>query len=968
MAAGWILKKNTDMKVIKRIVLIAIYSLLCVPAMDAAVIILTSDQQLYDLMDPDKKINMSLGYNSTFMSLREVCESAKRRGDKELTIAFDEFFRQYRPQAGTERRLTPDMDEYVKMIRFISNFAGKYDMGICLSLLSPLELGPAYKNQTNESGRWLGYKVGLMNASDGSFSVDMWQQMYWTNNKGKFQIKLKGVKAYAFREKPLKSSHLIAVDPDDIVKINDVHYEGGDTIDVDGGEYGLKNSPTDMIFPIRRLRVYGNKDEKMEGYTRVMVLLEYETPEMDYFSDKAPVFLHRLIDKYKENNVNLTSFYSDEMHIQQDWAYFSHHEGGQFNIRFLTSGFSQKYQQRYNQPFDDKYMLYFVYGAPYYQATASAVRNVQYVMGETPEAIHRTFLLRDRYYKMLNHGVVDLFKDARSYAEKIYGHEMPTSAHASWAESPTIDYWDTEKLHANAYKYEFTSNYVWGNTVHQAAAACYDYFKWGEYLQPTGNDFAETGWGDRNYYGAAMGASIGVVNRYPNAYAAAWGFPKEALHWKNRLNEAFGAQPSHPMRLMTGNVHRDIEVLILYPMSLVAVEERFGSWMTQYGYANYLTTDKFVEMGKVLEDGSVQVAEKRYRTVVAMFEPLPHAKLLEMMGRMAEKGGNVIWFSTPPLIDSDGNDCRSSWQQLFGVEYRFDQYLGEIASGKKIAFQNAFVEIGEQTILTDFLVDRIYPVIPLSADIEVVAKVEEKIVGTRMKKGNGYVYYCGFRPRDDQSASLGYESRTLFEILDAAGAYPSSGNFPVNDNPTYVSRTTDFFATTFPNGATAIVKHYRTHRENWEGGFSRNEAADAAALAANPMPSDLLDIQDLKVNGHEITYRGRLNISFRTDRNKRLIAFIGNNCTDLMLNRVHYRFAQQPVDIDYLPTGDKPNHYILRITGEGEISLPAPDGATRATLKNGKQTVKNRIEAGNLIFQVDKSMSGRWLELTYRQK
>ena len=76
-----------------------------------------------------------------------------------------------------------------------------------------------------------------------------------------------------------------------------------------------------------------------------------------------------------------------------------------------------------------------------------------------------------------------------------------------------------------------------------------------------------------------MGASIGVVNKYPSAYAAAWGFPKEALHWKNMLNEAFGAQPSQAMRLMTGNVHRDIEVLILYPMNLVAVEERFGSWM-----------------------------------------------------------------------------------------------------------------------------------------------------------------------------------------------------------------------------------------------------------------------------------------------------------------------------------------------------------------------------------------------------
>ena len=151
-----------------------------------------------------------------------------------------------------------------------------------------------------------------------------------------------------------------------------------------------------------------------------MVLLEYETPEMDYFSDKAPQFLKELIDKYKKKGVNLTSFYSDEMHIQQDWRYFSHHEGGQFNVRFLTESFSEKYQRKYNQPLDDKYMLYFAYGAPYYKATAKAVRNVQYVMGDTPEDIHLTFLLRDRYYKMLNHGVVDLFKDAKNYAEQLY--------------------------------------------------------------------------------------------------------------------------------------------------------------------------------------------------------------------------------------------------------------------------------------------------------------------------------------------------------------------------------------------------------------------------------------------------------------------------------------------------------------------------------------------------------------------
>jgi len=747
------------------------------------VIILTSDQQLLDLMDPDRKIDMSLGHTRSMRSLREVCEAGQKRGDKELIIAFDEFFRQYRPQAGTERKLTPDMDEYVDKIKFISDFSKKYGMGICLSLLSPLELGPAYKNQTQESGRWLGYKVGIRNPSDGKFSISMWQQLFWTNNKGKFRIALKNVKAYAFKEKPAKSSHHIAVDPNDIIEITGIRYEAGDTVDVGGGEYGIKNDPSDMVYPVRNLRVYYDGPKQLEGYDRVMVLLEYETPEMDYFSEKAPGFLTGLIDKYKKKDVNLIAFYSDEMHIQQDWIYFSHHEGGQFNTRFLTKGFAHQYQQKYGQTFDDRYMLYFAYGAPYHQATAAAVRNVQYVMGETPEEIHRTYLLRDRYYRLLNHGVVDLFKDAKAYAEKLFDREMPTSAHSSWAESPTIDLWDVEKLHDNAYRYEYTSNFVWGNTVHQAAAACYDYFKWGEYLQPTGNDFAECGWGDRNYYGAAMGTSIGVVNKYPNAYAAAWGFPKEALHWKNMLNEAFGAQPSKPMKMMTGNVHRDIEVLILYPMNLVAVEERFGSWMTQYGYANYLTADKLLELGKVLPDGRIQVADKTYSTLVALFEPLPEVGLLDLMDNFVQNGGNVIWCSAPPLIDSKGADCSQKWQSLFGVNYRFDEYMGEIATGKKVVFENSFSTVPEQVILTDFLVDRIYPVTVTSANVETVAKVDKQLVGTKLKKGKGTAYFCGFRPRDDQSASLGYETRTLFEVLCAADAYPATGKYAETTTP-----------------------------------------------------------------------------------------------------------------------------------------------------------------------------------------
>jgi hypothetical protein len=127
----------------------------------AAVIILTSDRQLNDLMDPDKKIDMSLGIDKRFASLREVCEAGQKGGEKTLIIAFDEFFRQYREQAGTERLLTPDMDEYIEKIKKISDFAAKYKMGVELSLLSPLELGPSYKKSTGESGRWLSYILNL---------------------------------------------------------------------------------------------------------------------------------------------------------------------------------------------------------------------------------------------------------------------------------------------------------------------------------------------------------------------------------------------------------------------------------------------------------------------------------------------------------------------------------------------------------------------------------------------------------------------------------------------------------------------------------------------------------------------------------------------------------------------------------------------------------------------------------------
>ncbi len=925
----------------------------------SAVIILTSDKQLNDLMNPDTKIDVSTGLQKQYASLREICEQGQKQGDKVLTVAFDEFFRQYRKEAGADRLLTPDMDEYIDKIKFISDFAAKYGMGIDLSLLSPLELGSAFKKSTGQSGHWLHYKTGLRDPQTGKFTVQLWKQLFWTNNKGRFAIKQTGVKAYAFKEKSLSNSPCIMVNSTDMVELKDVQIENYTDLKTLSGDEQHKY--TELV------KVFSTGDNLAKGYDHVLVLLEYETPEMDYFSPEALPFLKKLMKKYHDKGVNLVSLYSDEMHIQQDWDYFSHHDDGQFCVRYYTPSMGQVYSEKYGQPFDEKQLLYFVYGMQPNSNSASASVNRQYVSGDTPEDVQKTILMRHRYYKLLNNQVVDLFCEAKKYAEELFGRELRTSAHSSWAESPTIDLWNTEKLSEWASKYEYTSNFVWSNTVQQAAAACYDYFKWGEYLQPTGNDFAECGWLDNNYYGAAMATSIGVINKYPNAYAAYWGMPEPARVRKEAINNAFGAQASRSIDLMTGHVHRDVDVLILYPMNLVAAEPRFGSWMTQYAYANYITSDKLLEMGKITEDGRIQIAGKSYSTLVALYEPLPASGLLDFMRKFAISGGKLLWFGAPAMINEKAENCSAQWSDLFKANYSYSIYQGEIAAGKIINFKNQLGKVPSQTILTDFLVDRIYPVTPM-AGAETVAEADGKIIGVASKLGKGSVCYLGFRPRDDQSASLGYETRTLFEILNAVGAYPATGKFAdANDNTEYVSRNSDYFTTRFPNGTTIVVRHYRTHRENWPGGFSRNDEEDKKFLAVNPMPTDEVNLNGFKVNGHVLDFKGNLSVAFRLNDRKELTAFDGYQCSKATIDGKSYAFSDQPLErIAFMPENEANNSFTLLLKGSGKVRIPVSglNAAPTKLLGPNNKEVKFQTEKGWLTFDLTPELSGKWLRIT----
>jgi len=842
-------------------------------------IILVSDKNLLALSDPNKVIDLSTTHHKRLASLRQICERAQAAGHRTLTIAFDYFFQQYRPGTEPPRQWMPDTDRYIELMGAISQFAQRYGLRMQLSFLSPLEIGKGFREATGQSGTWMHYRKGYRDPRSGAYSVQLWRQEQWTNNKGRVSLEDGGVRVFAFREQPIGGTIYRVVEPSRITEITETaNVQAYGRMTADSNEIWAGQAITQAAgYDAERIRVYGRGRTDIGRLDRVLVVQMYRTPEMDYFSDVAKGFLHALVDKYVDAGIELNALYSDEMHIQQDWSYFGHHDNGEFAVRYVSDGLRRQFAAEYGQEYLDfaKYLVYFVYGQEDTSNNVDAKTGVMHVFGPTAEDIHRTSLFRSRYYRFLQDGVVDLFADAKAYAEKQMGRKLAARAHATWAESPTVDKWQCGTESEHMYRYEYTSNFIWSNTVHQAASACYDYFKWGDFLTGNGTDHPEGGWLDRDYYALALASSIGILNDVPYAYCAHWGMPGQISALRNNVRDAYGAGASPLPAMVEEMEHRDVEVLMLYPLDLVAAEERFGSWMTQYGYANYVTQSKLLERGQV-RDGAIEMAGRRFTTLVTLFEPFPSQKLLSMMRSLAQQGGRVVWSGPPPVLSRSGEAVGTKWGKLFGVDYAPGHSDGLRAPGQQVEFAGPLMSVPDQVILTDFLVDRIYPVTP-RAGVEVAARVKDRVVGTsRATAGGGKLVFLGFRPRDDQAGSLGYESRNWFEILLALGAYPPTGVFPgVNDNPEYISRTSDYLTCRFPNGAVAVARHLRDLPETWPGGFARDRSRDEQYLRAHTLPSSLVHLEDFYVDGHRLSYDGQGAVVFRLDSQGRLIGFAG---------------------------------------------------------------------------------------------
>ena len=400
----------------------------------------------------------------------------------------------------------------------------------------------------------------------------------------------------------------------------------------------------------------------------------------------------------------------------------------------------------------------------------------------------------------------------------------------------------------------------------------------------------------------------------------------------------------------------------------------FGSWMTQYGYANYVTQSKLLERGRVVH-GAIEMAGRRFTTLATTFEPFPSKHLLDMMRQLMEQGGRVIWSGPPPVLTDDGGDALGPWSELFGVHYQPGPNEGLPAPGHQIHFANVLKDVPPQIILTHELVDRIYPV-SVADGTAPVAHVENRVVGAyRTLPQGGSATFLGFRPCDNQSCSLGYDTRTWFAVLDALGAYPPSGKFPgVNDNTEVLSRTGDYVACRFPNGAITIARHLRRLEEDWPGGFGRDAKADAAYVANHPMPTDKLALKDFKVNGHWVSYDGTGAMAFRLDPQGNLIAFAGANCREITVDGRTTAFGQQALPlVAFAPLNAArrvPGGAIYSATlhGSGSVRIPAQSlpgkvkiFAQGATLGSKDAEVACHRDAQTLIVDVTPAVAGRQL-------
>ena len=728
---------------------------------------------------------------------------------------------------------------------------------------------------------------------------------------------------FAFNEERIEDTNLFYVDPNDIRDISDTaQYEiDEESIHVSFNGYGSGN-----------MRVFGKTSEG-NRYSRCMAVMIYRTPELDYFAEDALDYMKGIIDLHHKAGISYTGFYSDEMHIQFDWDLFNHFGENEINTRYVSRGLKDEYARRYGEEYRDfeKYMIYFAYHQHDFLDGEEGREASQHVFGKDEKSIYETWLFRKRYFEMLQRQVVDLCVKAKEYAEELFGGPIHTKAHSTWQESPTCDRFYKEALFSewqrgDISRYDYTPSYYWSSSIRENIAACYDYFKWNDFLTGGGTDHPEGGFADRNYNSQAFACSLAVLNKTPIAYNGSWGSPKEVLRRIRNVGTAYGnLTNAFEHNLVQGLTSRETDVLAIYPLDLNYVEERFGSWMVQYGYCNYITEDKILEEKPEIEDGHLVIRGRKYRALVILFSPFIRPETLDLIRKFVENRGKVLWTSVYPLEARSNPPVLGDWMGLFGIKSIQPAYRGYCQKDEMVKFENSLSGVEDMPILTDMLPDYLYPVQPAEG-AEVVAKVKDMVVGVAKKYcSGGTAVDLGFRARDDRSCSPGRDVSAVFAVLVKLGAYKPDGC-------EIRSRRSDsrYLMNRFPNGSVSITNHYRTFYEEWDGKFFRDEDEDRKALAGRKLPPVEIDLTDTEIGGNRITYSGMDVLTYRLDENNRLVGFAGSSTTGISINGKEYSFVETPTNVVWTEiarehlTDEVARLFVVKIDLPGEVRLPLP--------------------------------------------
>ncbi|MGB9682541.1 MAG: hypothetical protein ACPL1I_06110 [bacterium] len=819
--------------------------------------IITSDEELLAVArDP-----YSYRQKSFQKSFSEVCEEIKKSGGKIIGVSYDFFF------GGKERRFYPPDPECINAYKVLYNVAQNYGLLFTASIISPLDLGPAYVRKYEDIGYWYQYRE-IKPGEDGNFKITLPLQKVWFHNKGPCRLTLEKVIGYRYKEEKFNDEYFYV--PKDNIKLID------DTI-----EYQLISDSEityNSGYSKAEILVKGNVSDITE-VEAILIVLIYKAEEMDYFSSKCEAFIKAVIDSYKDAGIILSGFYSDEMHIQFDWDLSAHFGKTEIQARYITPNLIREFCERYGEEFEDfpKYLVYFAHHMD------DNFKNwpIQHIIEPSNNGIYKTWLLRKNYFALLNERVVDIYVKALKYAERKFETIQYTQAHATWQESPTCDQYDEDysfgkPLRENISRYDYGPHYIASSSVREGVSACYDYFKWGEFLTGEGNDFPEGGNLDRNYYGMAMAVSFANINRFPVTYCGTWGSPREATERFLNVASAYGVANSleNIVRYVQDFQTRYTSVLMLYPLELLYANDRFGSWMVQYGYADYITEEMLLKHSSLTTDGKLKIYDKTYNTIVVLFQPIIREKTLAFLKDFIDLGGNVIWMSIPAMLSPTGRDIYSKWCSLFGID-RESKVKEGFYPGRRVNFIKELEGVEPMTIPTSLFPDKVYIVKP--NNVQIVAELEGVPIGF-IRKEKGISAYFGFRIRDNQSEKV----FTLFQILEKLGCYEE---FEI------LSHCTPYLFTQFPNGSVSIARHYYELKEDWSGEFFRKEEKWI------DYPPTWITLNNQKIRSHTISYKGDKVMAYNIDKEGKLFGFAGYSTTGIKIDNIEYRFVNKPGDL-----------------------------------------------------------------------